>query len=297
MAGLVALPAAAQGPPTFRAGKLAENAEAPVIDGVVTEAVWSTVQPYSTFIQQDPTEGAPASEKTEIRILVGKSHLYIGIICFDSDPSKIIVSQARRDASLTDTDSIIMVLDTFNDNQNAFVFGTNPLGIEYDGQVAREGQTSGVSLGSGGGNSSATSRGGISAFNPNWDGDWTVKAQITERGWEAEMAIPLKTLRYQAGTNRTWGFNVMRNIRHKNEQVYLAPIPRGFDIYRVSLAAKMSGLDVPARRDIKLIPYALGSVNKDFTRPATEPSAYGISLMSRRAGTSRPDIFAASETR
>ena len=82
------------------------------------------------------------------------------------------------------------------------------------------------------------------------------------------MAIPLKTLRYQTGDDQTWGFNVMRNIRHKNEQVYLAPIPRGFDIYRVSLAAKMSGLDLPARRDIKLIPYALGSVNKDFTRAA-----------------------------
>ncbi len=80
------------------------------------------------------------------------------------------------------------------------------------------------------------------------------------------MAIPLKTLRYQTGTNQTWGFNVMRNIRHKNEQVYLAPIPRGFDIYRVSLAAKMTGLDLPPRRDIKLIPYVLGSANKDFTR-------------------------------
>ena len=69
-----------------------------------------------------------------------------------------------------------------------------------------------------------------------------MKAQITERGWEAEMAIPLKTLRYATGENQTWGFNVMRNIRHKNEQVYLAAIPRGFDIYRVSLAAKVTGL-------------------------------------------------------
>jgi hypothetical protein len=229
--------------------------------------VWESVAPYSTFTQQDPIEGAPASEKTEVRIIVGKGNVYIGIIAFDSDPSKIIVSQARRDASLTDTDSIVMVLDTFNDNQNAFVFGTNPLGIEYDGQVAREGQTSGVSIGAGGGgNSSGTARGGISAFNPNWDGDWTVRSQITERGWEAELAIPLKTLRYQTGENQTWGFNLLRNIRHKNEQVYLAPIPRGFDIYRVSLAAKMNGLSLPARRDIKLIPYGLASVNKDYVR-------------------------------
>ncbi len=252
-------------PPALVVGKLDTTAEAPVIDGRVNEAVWQTVPPYSTFTQQDPIEGAPASERTEVRVLVGKGNLYVSIIAFDSDPSKIIVSQARRDASLTETDSIVMVLDTFNDNQNAFVFGTNPLGIEYDGQVAREGQSSGVSFGGGGG-AGGSQRGGISAFNPNWDGDWTVRSQITDRGWETEMAIPLKTLRYQTGTNQTWGFNVLRNIRHKNEQVYLAPIPRGFDIYRVSLAAKMSGLDLPARRDIKLIPYALGSVNKDFTR-------------------------------
>src|SRR5687767_6091700 len=252
--------------PTFSAGKLDTSAEGPVIDGRVTDPVWQTVPPYSAFIQQDPNEGQPATEKTEVRVIVGNGNVYVGIIAFDTDPSKIIVSQARRDASLNDTDSIVMVFDTFNDNQNAFVFGTNPLGIEYDGQVAREGQTSGVSQGGGGGgNTSGTARGGISAFNPNWDGDWTVRSQITERGWEAELAIPLKTLRYQTGDDQTWGFNVLRNIRHKNEQVYLAPIPRGFDIYRVSLAAKMTGLTLPARRDIKLIPYALGSVNKDYT--------------------------------
>lgn len=265
---LASTPAFAQQltPPTFAVGKLADAADAPVIDGKVTEAVWQTVQPYTNFTQQDPIEGAPASEKTEVRVIVGKGSIYISVIAFDSDPSKIIVSQSRRDASLSETDSIVLALDTFNDNQNAFVFGTNPLGIEYDGQVAREGQSSGVSVGGGG--AGGTQRGGISAFNPNWDGDWNVKSQITDRGWEAEIAIPLKTLRYQTGTNQTWGFNAMRNIRHKNEQVYLAPIPRGFDIYRVSLAAKMTGLDLPARRDIKLIPYALASANKDFTLPS-----------------------------
>ncbi len=269
-AALSSAPVFAQTPPvpTFTIGKLDASAEGPVIDGRVNEAIWQSVQPYTTFTQQDPIEGAPASERTEVRIIVGKGNVYVSVIAFDSDPSKIIVSQARRDASLTETDSVVMVFDTFNDNQNAFVFGTNPLGIEYDGQVAREGQSSGVQVGGGG--AGGTQRGGISAFNPNWDGDWTVKSQITERGWETEMAIPLKTLRYQTGTDRTWGFNVLRNIRHKNEQVYLAPIPRGFDIYRVSLAAKMSGLDLPARRDIKLIPYALGSLNKDFTRADDE---------------------------
>jgi hypothetical protein len=254
-----------QAPKTLVAGQLPDPERAPLVDGLVTDPIWSTVEPYVDFTQQDPNEGAPASEKTEVRLIVGNGHVYVGIICFDSDPAKIIVSQARRDASLNETDSVIMVFDTFNDNQNAFVFGTNPLGIEYDGQVAREGQTSGITFQGG---ASGTQRGGISAFNPNWDGDWTVRSRVTERGWEAEMAIPLKTLRYPTGTDRTWGFNVLRNIRHKNEQVYLSPIPRGFDIYRVSLAAKVNGLDLPSRRDVKVIPYVLGSANKDYARPS-----------------------------
>ena len=225
----------------------------------MNDPIWQTVQPQDLHTQ-DPIEGAPASEKTEVRIIVGKGNVYVSVIAFDSDPSKIIVSQSRRDASLNETDSVVMVFDTFNDRQNAFVFGTNPLGIEYDGQVAREGQTSGVSLGAGTA-ASGTQRGGISAFNPNWDGVWTVKAQITERGWKGNG----DSAQDAAVSNRhqTWGFNVMRNIRHKNEQVYSRRF-RGFDIYRVSLAAKMAGLDVPARRDIA-DPYALGSVNRTYT--------------------------------
>jgi hypothetical protein len=222
-------------PPTVTPGKLAAGQAPPVIDGLVNDAVWETVAPHTIFTQQDPRLGEPATERTEVRLLFGPTNVYVSFVCFDADPSSIIVSQARRDASLAETEAVIAVFDTFNDNQNAFVFGTNPLGIEYDGQVAREGQTSGLTFGGG---AAGTQRGGISAFNPNWDGDWTVRAQITERGWEAEMAIPLKTLRYAPGEDKTWGFNVMRNIRHKNEQVYLSFIPRGFDIYRISLAAR-----------------------------------------------------------
>ena len=175
----VSVAAAASPPaavPTVPAGKLAPEASAPTIDGHVDEAVWQTVEPHSSFIQQDPIEGDPASEKTEVRILIGHGNVYVGIICYDSDPSKIIVSQSRRDATLTDTDSVILVFDTFNDSQNAFVFGTNPIGIEYDGQLSREGQTSGITFQGG---STGTQRGGISAFNPNWDGDWTVKSSMT----------------------------------------------------------------------------------------------------------------------
>ncbi len=257
---------AADPPPllSFTAGRLAPEGPIPVIDGRVDEELWKTVEPYTTFTQQDPDEGAPATEKTEVRILIDRKNIYVGIICFDTEPDKIVVSQSRRDSDLTESDSVQILFDTFNDSQNAFIFGTSPYGIEYDGQVAGEGQTGGFTqqrAGTGG-----STRGQISGFNGNWDGDWTVKAQITDRGWETEMAIPLKTLRYSPGTDRTWGLNVMRIIRRKNEQVFLAPIERGYTIYQVSQAAKLTGLDLPVRRDIKAIPYVASKFNWDYLR-------------------------------
>jgi hypothetical protein len=230
------------------------ESERPTIDGRVDESVWAAAPSFNGFIQQEPNEGEPATEQTDIRFLLDRQHLYVAVICFDSEPQNILVSQSRRDADLGDTDSVRILLDTFNDGQNAFVFGTNPFGIEYDGQVMAEGQT-GQSGGGGGG----------AGFNVNWDADWQVRAQITERGWEAEFAIPLKTLRYNPGQERTWGVNVLRNIRRKNEQVFLAPVPRGYNLYRVSVAGKLQGLSLPARRDVKLIPYAAAFVTDDRT--------------------------------
>src|SRR5437867_9811361 len=141
-----ALDAGAEADPVqVSAVRLPDGVAPPILDGRVVDEAWLKVEPHSTFTQTDPIEGAPASERTEVRVLFDKANLYIGVICFDSEPGKIVVSQSRRDADLTETDAIIMVLDTFNDNQNAFVFATNPLGIEYDGQVSGEGQTSAVS--------------------------------------------------------------------------------------------------------------------------------------------------------
>ena len=250
-AGASALAAAQEAPPVpqLTVGRPAEGAR-PDIDGRVDDAIWADAQPFSAFVQQWPDEGEPATERTEIRFLLDRENLYIGVICFDSNPGDIVVSQSRRDADLDDTDSIQILLDTFNDGQNAFVFGTNPFGIEFDGQVMAEGQTG---------------QGGSGGFNVNWDADWTVRAGMTGRGWEAEFAIPLKTLRYSPGQERTWGVNALRIIRRKNEQVFLSPVPRGYELHRVSVAAQLHGLSLPARRDLKLTPYLTGAVTDDKT--------------------------------
>jgi hypothetical protein len=252
--------AAAQDVPQLAVGRLGEGV-APIIDGRVEEGAWSMAAPYTTFTQQEPDEGMPATERTEVRFLLDATTLYVAVVSFDKEPEKIVVSQSRRDANLTDTDSIQILLDTFNDGQNAFVFGTNPFGIEYDGQVMGEGQAGG----SGGGRVGvAGSQGGqVAGYNANWDADWIVRAGMTERGWEAEFAIPLKTLRYNPGDDRVWGVNIMRNIRRKNEQVFLSPVPRGYNLHRVSVAGKLGGLSLPARREVKLVPYVVGAVNDD----------------------------------
>jgi hypothetical protein len=96
---------------------------------------------------------------------------------------------------------------------------------------------------------------------------------VTQRGWEAELRIPLKTLRYNGGTDRRWGINVMRNIRRKNEQDFLAAIPRAYNIYRVSLAGDLVGLDLPQRKDLRAVPYALTGFGQDNTRSSDRTDA------------------------
>ena len=103
------------------------------------------------------------------------------------------------------------------------------------------------------------SGGSGSGFNINWDAAWTVRAKIGEHGWSAEFAIPFRTLRYPAGAAQTWGVNFQRNIRRRNERAYWAPIPRQFNLYRLSLAGSIGGVQTPALRNLRITPYALGN--------------------------------------
>ena len=185
----------------------------PVIDGdVLSDPVWKEAPLVSDFQQTRPDEGEAASERTEVRIVYDQDTLYFGVVCYVTDPRTVIVSDSRRDTSLTDTDSFRIIFDTYRDQQNGFVFGTNPAGLEYDGQVT------------GGG------------FNLNWDGVWQVRARVSEIGWTAEFAIPFRTLRYPSDQTQIFGINFQRNIRSNNEQAFWAPLPRQFGLYRLSLA-------------------------------------------------------------
>lgn len=225
----------------------------PVIDGeVLNDEAWQPAEPARNFWQTAPVEGAPASEETEVRILYDSDNLYIGVLCYDSDPEGIIVSDSRRDASLENTDSFQIILDTYLDRQNGFVFGTNPAGLEYDGQVTQEGE--------GGGRGGRQQGGSGGGFNINWDGAWEVRAQTSRIGWSAEFRIPFKTLRYRGQTKQTWGLNFQRNIRRRNETAFWAPLSRQFSLFRLSEAGRLVAIEPPEQRNLKFIPYVLGEV-------------------------------------
>lgn len=264
----VALPTAQQGRPAAPATAApatkrlsARRVTAPpVIDGTLDDIAWRQAEPVSDFVQTEPLEGQPATEKTEVRLLYDDLAIYLGVICFDSEPSQIVSTDSRRDSSLGDMDSFQVILDTYHDRQNGFIFGTNALGMEYDAQVRNEGETQS----SGPPSLGRTSTGSGGGLNVNWDGAWQVKAQITSDGWQAEFRIPLRTLRY-GPPPQDWGINFSRNIRHKREQVYWSPLARVYNITRLSSAGELRDLQLKTPRNLKLMPYAIGSANRNFT--------------------------------
>lgn len=227
----------------------------PTLDGdVLDDPAWMGAPVISGFTQTQPNEGEAATESTEVRVVFSAETLYFGVVCYDRNPAAIIVSDSRRDSSLGDSDSFQLILDTFLDRQNGFVFGTSPAGQEYDGQVVNEG-TGGSGLGGGG-----ASSGGGGGFNLNWDGAWEVRTAISDIGWSAEFAIPFRTIRYPSGEAQIWGVNFQRSIRRRNELDYWAPLPRQYTLFRVSQAGRLTGVRVPpaAVRNLKLTPYILG---------------------------------------
>ncbi len=232
--------------PGVGGGRMAEALQVssgPEVDGeVIGDPIWTAAPVLTGFWQTQPVEGAAASERTEVRVVHTADNLYIGVVAYDSNPGDIVTTDARRDASLNDTDSFQIVLDTYFDRQNGFVFGTNPAGAEYDGQVTNDG-----------------------SFNINWDGSWTVRTRITDIGWSAEFEIPLRTLRYPTRAVQTWGLNLQRNIRRRNESAFWAPLSRQYNLNRISLAGQLQGLEIPPPRNLQIIPYLLGTTRQRGT--------------------------------
>ncbi|HSG50061.1 MAG TPA: carbohydrate binding family 9 domain-containing protein, partial [Longimicrobiales bacterium] len=232
----------------------------PVIDGHLDDAAWATAPVISGFVQREPVEGAPVSERTEVRILTDGEALYIGAWLFDSSPEGIIQGERIRDTDLERGDFFGIILDTYRDRQNGFIFSTTPAGIEYDAQVVKEGEGGGV-FQRGQNRQQAGSMGGL---NVNWDGSWRVATSQDGEGWYAEMRIPFSTLRYASGGDQVWGMNLVRRIRRRNEESFWSPVSRQFNLMRLSQAGDLQGLSLPVQRSATVTPFALGSVERTY---------------------------------
>jgi len=221
----------------------------PVVDGdVLGDPAWRGAEAISGFWQVRPDAGAPATQRTDVFVGFTKTSMHVAVVAYDDDPSAIFATDSRRDSSLDDTDAFLFVVDGLLDRQNGFVFGTNPAGVQFDGQVTKE-NAGAFGFGSGG-------------FNQNWDAPWNVVTKVGDFGWSAEFEIPLTTLRFGAGEEQTWGFNFQRNIRRNFEVVYWAPLSRERNLYRVSDAGSIAGIRVPKQRNLQITPYALGRIQR-----------------------------------
>ena len=221
----------------------AVEARAPiVVDGALDEEVWRIAQPAADFLQAEPHEGDAASEPTEVRLAFDRDALYIGVVCHDREPSALIVNDIRKDFVAGEQDSFEVILDTFADRRNGFVFVVNPLGAKSDAQIANEGRD----------------------VNTSWDAVWSVATKRDAAGWSAEIRIPFKTLRFERGADRIWGVNFSRRIRRKNEIDYWSPVPRVYNLYRAGLGGTLTGLpDASQGHNLRLKPW----IAADSTRP------------------------------
>ena len=223
----------------------------PTIDGRLDEPMWQEAGVVDRFTQQEPAEGDAATERTEVRLLYDRGHLFIGVRAFDSDPAGIVATEMRRDSNrLLDEDSFQIIIDTFNDSRSGYMFVTNPLGAKLEQQIFEEGEGS--------------TFGSNSNVNRNWDGVWNVVSRRTDEGWVAEIAIPMTTLRFRPDEEQTWGVNFMRLIRRKNESSFWAPIPKAYGLTRVSLAGSLTGMQgLSQGLDLRIKPFVVAGARGD----------------------------------
>lgn len=218
----------------------ARATQAPVIDGRLDDGAWQLAVPVTAFYQRRPTEGAEATERSEVRIVYDDDAIYIAARLFDSDPARIKTELSRRD-NLSASDEFTVAFDSYHDHRTAFVFTVNPSGVREDRTSGADGQ-----FGDG-----------------SWDPVWEARAQVDSLGWTAELRIPLSQLRFSPATEQVWGLHLSRLIHRKAETADFAWRPNtdaGFASHFGHLFG-LSGLPQPRR--LEVLPYLTSSQRFD----------------------------------
>ncbi|MEC7386835.1 MAG: DUF5916 domain-containing protein, partial [Gemmatimonadota bacterium] len=242
----------------------------PVIDGVLDEAFWTRIDPATGFLQRDPVDGAPASEKTEVRIAYTPTALYFGMTMFDSEPDLIRGNILQRGGWIDKDDNIRIALDTYDDDRNAYMFEVGVLGTQDDALISDESST-----------------------DWNWDGIYTTETRITDEGWVLEIEIPFTTIRFDDTEAPEMGIAIARTIRRKNEFVFWPHIGQEYrsGIVHVSRYAPMVGLrDLQKARHIEVKPHAISGATHTSKKGSDTKINAGIDIKASFTSNSTLDL-------
>jgi hypothetical protein len=228
------------------------------LDGVLDDGAYQRIRPIDGFLQQEPHEGQPATQKTDVWLLYDDTNIYIAARCWSTDPSRIVANEMRRDSPANfQNDNFAVLFDTFHDRRNGVQFQLTPLGGMGDSLITDERDS-----------------------NRDWNTVWDARAKRFDQGWTVEIAIPFRSLRYAAPGPQDWGVQFRRVARGQNEFSYVTPMPAAFTqraMVRVSQAATLVGLEAPkAALNLEVKPYALGAVTTDLdaaTPYSNDPNA------------------------
>ncbi|MEO8399558.1 MAG: DUF5916 domain-containing protein, partial [Ignavibacteriaceae bacterium] len=202
-----------------------------ILDGELTENVWSNSLGISNFIQRDPVEGAEPTEKTIVQVIYNDDALYIGARMYDSSPDSIISRLSRKDVD-ANSDLFGVFLDPYFDKRSGYYFGLNAAGTLYDGVLYNDDWD-----------------------DESWDAVWEGKVHIDDKGWTAEIKIPFSQLRFQESNSSVWGINFRRDIARKNERDYLVYVPKNESGF-VSHFAELHGIEnIKSSNKLEILPY------------------------------------------
>ncbi len=233
---------------TYRASEV--KGAAPVIDGHLNDPAWKRAKWDNDFTQFEPYDGKAPSQKTAFKVLYDNNNLYVGIRCFDTDPSKIEKILSRRDK--TDGDWVGVGIDSYHDKLTGFVFSANAVGVKWDGKFTNDDK-----------------------IDATWDPVWYVKTSIDSLGWVAEMRIPLSQLRFAKTENHVWGFQIIRKIYRLQELDLWSPQSKSESGW-VSHWGELTGIDnIHPKKEVALTPYALAKLTTEQKQPGN-PFATGV---------------------
>ena len=235
------------GQPSKKNISITKTTEKITLDGILNDKAWSNSSVAQSFLNQWPKDVGLAELQTKVYLTHDDNFLYVGITCFDKSNDHIIQTLKRdKDDEHFGSDGIAIVLDPFNQKTNGFFFGVNAGGAQFEGLISVSGNESFI--------------------NENWDNKWFSEITYGDKEWYVEMAIPFRTLRYDS-KNTIWGLNFVRNDMKNNYFTSWNRVPLNFNTINLGYTGEMHWAENPPKVNkgkLNVLPYILGSVNKDF---------------------------------